>query len=111
MRRDLTAMAGQTFDLLVIGGGIFGAGVACDAARTREAEPGLSPDGLSGAIRYYDCQEDDARLCLDNIIHAVDRGTVCANYCELKSFAAHDGRVVAATVTDRLGGESFDIRA
>ncbi len=32
MKRDLAALANQCFDLLVIGGGIFGAGVARDAA-------------------------------------------------------------------------------
>src|SRR5437016_6884858 len=32
MRRDLNALANETFDLLVVGGGIFGAGVARDAA-------------------------------------------------------------------------------
>src|SRR5258708_1517266 len=32
MKRDLAALADQPFDALVIGGGIFGAGVARDAA-------------------------------------------------------------------------------
>jgi len=32
MRRDFDALAGQTFDLIVIGGGIIGAGIARDAA-------------------------------------------------------------------------------
>src|SRR5687768_11128060 len=32
MKRDLAALANNRFDLLIIGGGIFGAGVARDAA-------------------------------------------------------------------------------
>ena len=32
MRRDIAAATGRRFDLLVIGGGIFGAGIARDAA-------------------------------------------------------------------------------
>ena len=32
MKRDLSALSSQHFDVLVIGGGIFGAGVARDAA-------------------------------------------------------------------------------
>src|SRR5437016_13401580 len=32
MRRDLNALANETFDLLVVGGGIMGAGIARDAA-------------------------------------------------------------------------------
>src|SRR3989442_7331289 len=32
MNRNLSVLAGQHFDVLIIGGGIFGAGVALDAA-------------------------------------------------------------------------------
>ena len=32
MNRDISALSDQYFDILVIGGGIFGAGVARDAA-------------------------------------------------------------------------------
>ncbi|MFO0966267.1 MAG: hypothetical protein U0793_11880 [Gemmataceae bacterium] len=33
MRRDIDRLAGETFDLLVVGGGITGAGVALDTAK------------------------------------------------------------------------------
>src|SRR5258708_39713399 len=32
MRRDFPALAGADFDVLIVGGGIFGAGIARDAA-------------------------------------------------------------------------------
>jgi len=224
MKRDLAALSGETFDLLVIGGGIFGAGVARDAAlrgwrvalvekadfasgtssrssklihggfryleqyafglvaeacrerrilqriaphlvrplpflmpvyegdhrgftkirlgmtlydlmawyrnvtphqslapdAARAKEPALAPTqvsglarrGLRGAVLFYDCQEDDARFCLENVIHAAECGAVCANYCEVTGFVAREGRIVAARVTDRLkGGETFEISA
>lgn len=215
MKRDLVTLANQTFDLLVIGGGIFGAGIARDAAlrglrvalidksdfasgtssrssklihggfryleqynfhlvaeacrerrilqeiaphlvhpqpfllpvyegdrrslaklrlgmtlydllaRFRNTaphrtlppqdallkEPTLAPAGLRGAILYYDCREDDARFCLDNIIHATECGATCANYCELMRFVTRDDQLVAASVRDQLSSTTFEICA
>ena len=33
-------------------------------------EPQLRPDGLRGALEYYDCATDDARLVLENALDA-----------------------------------------
>jgi glycerol-3-phosphate dehydrogenase len=79
--------------------------------RALAKEPALRPQGLRGAILFYDCQEDDARFCLDNIIHAAESGAVCANYCELTGFVTRENRIVAARVADRLSHESFEITA
>ena len=215
MNRDLTALADREFDVLVIGGGIFGAGVARDAAlrglrvalveqadfasgtssrssklihggfrylaqrdfklvfeacrerrilqriaphlvkplpflfpvykggpisltklrlgmtlydwlalyrnvaphRTLSAEqalaqePTLSRDGLLGAVEFYDCQEDDARFCIENILHATELGAACVNYCALTGFETRGDRIVAAQVSDQLGTNSFQIAA
>ena len=74
-------------------------------------EPTLGRAGLRGAILFYDCQEDDARFCLDNILHAAELGAVCANYCELASFITREDRLVAARILDRQSNESFEISA
>jgi glycerol-3-phosphate dehydrogenase len=71
-------------------------------ARARMTEPALVAAGLRGAVVLHDCQTDDARLCLDNLIHAAELGAVCVNYCELTA----PGRVL-----DRLGNESFQVSA
>ena len=81
------------------------------AARALQQEPTLEPRGLRGAILFYDCQEDDARFCLDNTLHAAELGTVCANYCELTGFDAGNGRIRSARVNDKLTGNSFEIVA
>ena len=82
------------------------------AEGTLMKEPALARDGMRGSVLFYDCQEDDARLCIETIVQAADRGAVCANYCELTSFAALDNRIAAARVTDRLGtAGDFEIRA
>ncbi|MGA2605484.1 MAG: glycerol-3-phosphate dehydrogenase/oxidase, partial [Verrucomicrobiia bacterium] len=215
MNRDLLALSGQYFDLLVIGGGIFGAGVARDAAlrglrvalieksdfasgtsscssklihggfrylqqrdfrlvfeacrerhilqrtaphlvrplpflfpiyqgghisltklrlgmslydwlalrrnvathrtvsveRTLMNEPSLSRQGLRGAVAFYDCQEDDARLCIDQILHAAELGASCINYCKLTGFVTREDRIVAARVRDEVGSCTFEISA
>jgi glycerol-3-phosphate dehydrogenase len=74
-------------------------------------EPMLGRTGLRGAILFYDCQEDDARFCLENIHHASDSGAVCANYCELTGFVTQGDRLLAGKVMDRLGMDKFEIRA
>ncbi len=74
-------------------------------AATLMKEPHLRRAGLRGAVQFYDCQEDDARFCLDNILHAAELGAVCANYCEVTGLVRQGDRVVAAKTAD------FDIRA
>jgi glycerol-3-phosphate dehydrogenase len=81
------------------------------ASATAAMEPHLARQGLVGSILYYDCQEDDARFCIENILHAGQLGAVCVNYCELTGFVSRDDRIVAATVTDRIGHGSLEIRA
>lgn len=76
------------------------------AERTLDEEPALSRQGLRGSVRFYDCAEDDARFCLDNIWHAAALGAVCANYCRVTRLTDS-----AAEVADLLGGASFAIRA
>ncbi len=74
-------------------------------------EPALNRQGLQGAVLFHDCQEDDARFCLDNLFHAAQHGAVCANYCALTGFVKEVDRLAGARVTDELTGESFPIRA
>jgi len=215
MRRDTSALSGETFDLLIIGGGIIGAGIARDAAlrglraalvdqedfasgtssrssklihggfryleqrafhlvaescrerailqriaphlirpvpfllpvydnsprslltmrigmtlydllalyrntaphRTLSAEatlavePNLRTQGLLGAIRYYDCAEDDARFCVENILHAADLGAVCNNYCRVTGADRTGHRVASVRLHDELLGSELETRA
>jgi glycerol-3-phosphate dehydrogenase len=66
---------------------------------------------LLGAVEFYDCLEDDARFCVENVLDAAERGAVCANYCELTGFETRDDRIVAAHVSDQLGTNTFQIAA
>lgn len=57
MNRDLTALANQNFDVLVIGGGIFGAGVARDAALR-----GLRVARLMTPLLHWSADEERSQI-------------------------------------------------
>jgi glycerol-3-phosphate dehydrogenase len=81
------------------------------AERARKDEPSLARQGLRGAVMFYDCQEDDARFCIDHILHAAELGAVCLNYCTLDGFVTREDRIVAARVRDEVGACTFEIGA
>jgi glycerol-3-phosphate dehydrogenase len=72
--------------------------------------PALDPKGLTGAVRYFDGLTNDARLVLDTIRSASAAGATVMNYASLESASA-DGDGWRCKVSDKLGGESFDLRA
>lgn len=81
------------------------------ARRALEREPALRVDGLKAAGVYADCQMDDARLCLANILQAVRFGAVCANYVRVEALLKANGRLCGATLRDVFTGRRFDVRA
>jgi glycerol-3-phosphate dehydrogenase len=74
-------------------------------------EPALPQAGLRGAVLFYDCQMDDARLCLETILDANRNGAVCANYCAVTGFRRAWDQIEAAQVVDERSGAQFDLRA
>jgi len=79
--------------------------------RTLMNEPSLSRKGLRGAVAFYDCQEDDARFCVDHILHAAELEASCINYCTLTGLITREDRIVAARVRDEVGSCMFEISA
>jgi glycerol-3-phosphate dehydrogenase len=72
-----------------------------------QALPALQPEGLLGAAQYWDCQMDDARLVLANVLDAQRLGAKALNYCRLKS--AHvlkEGEIRARLRDDEAGLEA-----
>lgn len=75
-------------------------------------EPALRADGLRGAIEYYDCNTDDARLVLENALDARALGADCHTYSEVTRFERRgDGRIAGVAVRDRLTGETRSVTA
>jgi glycerol-3-phosphate dehydrogenase len=81
-------------------------------AAVLEREPTLRPEGLTGGVRFFDAHEDDARLCLDVILHAARLGAECVNYCPLVTCRTELGRIEYATVEDQLDARlRFKVKA
>ncbi len=78
---------------------------------TLENEPGLSREGLLGAMHYYDCWADDARLTLETVLSAVAAGAVACNYVGVDGFTHADDGTTHAHLVDRLRGGTMTLSA
>jgi glycerol-3-phosphate dehydrogenase len=83
-----------------------------EAAR---AVPALKREGLRAAAVYHDSETDDARLTLEFVLDAAERGAVVANYTEVSALSlstrsgTHQGTVMSAEAYDRLTGRRYEI--
>jgi len=76
-------------------------------AEARRLAPGLRPDGLRGAILYWDGQlEDDARLVIAVARTAAAHGARILTYCAVTEVLS-----AGACARDELTGETFELRA
>lgn len=74
--------------------------------------PALAMDALSGALLYYDCATDDARLTLETALDAVGAGAVVLTHARVEGLLRDEsGRITGAKVRDRLSGEERQVRA
>lgn len=78
---------------------------------TLRHEPNLRADGLRGAMHYYDCWTDDARLTLETVQSAIAQGAVACNHLGVTALLRTDGQLSGARVTDRLTGTELTIKA
>jgi glycerol-3-phosphate dehydrogenase len=75
-------------------------------------EPQLRPEGLRGALEYYDCATDDARLVLENALDAIALGAECHTYTEVLRFERRaDQRITGVVVRDRLTDRTWTVAA
>jgi glycerol-3-phosphate dehydrogenase len=73
-------------------------------------EPQLRAEGLRGALEYYDCATDDARLVLENALDAELLGAACHTYTEVLRFERRgDGRITGVVVRDRLANKTWTV--
>ncbi len=99
------------YDLLALGKGI-GKHEFIGPEESRKAFPGLKKEGLKSTGVYYDCQMDDARLVLSNVIDAFSRGARVANYAEVTGVdRLSDGGSWKLNVRDWLSEDQFKVRA
>ncbi|MQW76004.1 FAD-dependent oxidoreductase [Nocardioides sp. dk4132] len=73
--------------------------------------PDLRTEDLHGAIRYYDCQVDDARLVMTLARTAAANGAHVATRTQVTGFLREGERVVGVTARDLENGVDLQIRA
>jgi len=73
--------------------------------------PDLRTDDLHGAIRYYDCQVDDARLVVTVARTAALHGAHVATRTRVTGFLREGERVVGVRARDLETGRDLEVRA
>ena len=106
LRLGLTA-----YDLLAGFGGDIGRHTVLSREQMLEAEPLLSPEGLQGGFRYFDCVVNDARLTLTTIRSAMEEGALALNYVEATGLRRDGERVSGLSFRDTLDGKEGEVRA
>ncbi|MFL6125410.1 glycerol-3-phosphate dehydrogenase/oxidase, partial [Actinophytocola sp.] len=76
-----------------------------------ELAPALRPDALTGAIRYYDAQVDDARLTMMLARTAVQHGATVLTRVEAVEVLRDGGELTGVRVRDLLSGGEQVVRA
>ncbi|HEX6336068.1 MAG TPA: glycerol-3-phosphate dehydrogenase/oxidase [Jiangellaceae bacterium] len=79
--------------------------------RALELAPSLRDDALTGAIRYYDAQVDDARFTMMLARTAAQHGATVLNRVAATKLVVDRGRVAGAEVRDAESGHEFTVRA
>ncbi|OXS78630.1 glycerol-3-phosphate dehydrogenase/oxidase [Domibacillus enclensis] len=81
------------------------------AEQTLQKEPLIKKDGLKGGGYYVEYRTDDARLTLEVMKKAVEKGALCLNYVKADGFTYDNGKVTGIQAVDQLTKESMTISA
>ncbi len=82
------------YDLLAGPSGTAGRSGWLNLAETRRQLPGLAPQGVSGGVRFFDAQFDDARLLIAIARSAAAHGAVLLNYARVCGFIKDKGDAI-----------------
>lgn len=81
------------------------------AAETLAKEPLVKKDGLKGGGYYVEYRTDDARLTIEVMKQAVEKGATPMNYSKVKNLIYNNGIVSGVLVEDLLTGEEYEVHA
>jgi len=81
------------------------------SAETLAKEPLIKKSGLIGGGYYVEYRTDDARLTMEVIKAAVEKGTVACNYAKVIELIYESGKVIGVLVKDQLTGENYEVYA
>jgi glycerol-3-phosphate dehydrogenase len=82
-----------------------------NARDTLQKEPLLGAEGLRGGGYYVEYRTDDARLTIEVVKKAVEKGAVALNYVKAANLVNENGKLAAVAAEDVLSGQKFTIRA
>ncbi|WP_144511255.1 glycerol-3-phosphate dehydrogenase/oxidase [Bacillus sp. FJAT-22090] len=79
---------------------------------TIEKEPLVKSKDLLGGGYYVEYRTDDARLTIEVIKKAIEKGAVCLNYAKAKSFIYNEqNKVIGAEIVDVVKNKRINIHA
>jgi glycerol-3-phosphate dehydrogenase len=80
------------------------------ARKVKAMEPAIEEHGLAGALEYYDCLTDDARLVLENVLDARTLGADVRSYTRVTGVGRDSrGRVRTVRARDTLTGRDVEL--
>lgn len=79
------------------------------ADETLAKEPLIKKQGLKGGGYYVEYRTDDARLTIEVMKAAVEKGAVALNYSKVQDLIYQDGIVCGVKIVDQLSGEQYEI--
>lgn len=81
------------------------------AEETLAKEPLVKKAGLKGGGYYVEYRTDDARLTIEVMKAAVEKGAIACNYTKVTKLIYENNKVIGVMVEDLLTGEKYEVRA
>ncbi|WP_043931349.1 glycerol-3-phosphate dehydrogenase/oxidase [Bacillus sp. EB01] len=78
---------------------------------TLKKAPLIKKEGLKGGGYYVEYRTDDARLTIEVIKAAVEKGAAAINYTKVVNLITENGRVAGVVVKDQFTGEEYNVYA
>lgn len=85
--------------------------IMLNASQTLEKEPLLKREGLQGGGYYVEYRTDDARLTMEVMKKAVERGATAINYSKVSKLLYKNGIACGVVAKDLLTGDEYEVYA
>ena len=99
----------KMYDLLAGKLGL-GRSLPMSKAQVVEAIPQIIQKGLCGGVAYHDGQFDDARLAINLMQTATEKGATMVNHTQVTGLLKNDGKVTGVIVRDEIGSGVFELK-
>ena len=80
-------------------------------SETLKLLPNARESGLTGGVKYWDGQFDDARLALALAQTAAQRGALLFNYCAATGLIHDNEKITGLHVQDKETGQTYQVKA